>query len=68
MYNFKIKFCLYLELGYKTHTDCIEGGTDKRDRMGTILIYLETVAKGGETRFPGRQACSVTRMFDLNHD
>lgn len=39
-------------VGYKTHTDCILDGYDFRDRMGTILVYLQDVAEGGETIFP----------------
>lgn len=38
--------------GYKKHTDCIENSSDKRDRMATVIVYLDTVEKGGETRFP----------------
>ncbi|XP_067649277.1 prolyl 4-hydroxylase subunit alpha-1-like [Haliotis asinina] len=37
---------------YKTHTDCVEGGEDKRDRVATVLVYLQDVEEGGETRFP----------------
>ncbi|KAK6172121.1 hypothetical protein SNE40_018070 [Patella caerulea] len=37
---------------YKTHTDCIVGGTDKRDRMASVLVYLNDVADGGKTEFP----------------
>ena len=40
--------------GYKTHTDCIVGYHDKRDRYATILVYLQDVQKGGETQFPGK--------------
>ncbi len=43
-------FCL---IGYKTHTDCIVGTQDKRDRFATILVYLQDVQEGGETEFPG---------------
>lgn len=39
-------------IGYKKHTDCIENSSDKRDRMATVIVYLDTVEKGGETRFP----------------
>ncbi|XP_028406232.1 prolyl 4-hydroxylase 2-like isoform X2 [Dendronephthya gigantea] len=39
-------------VGYKNHTDCTVGQADKRDRYGTILVYLKDVAKGGETAFP----------------
>ncbi|PIK44985.1 hypothetical protein BSL78_18169 [Apostichopus japonicus] len=39
-------------VGYKTHTDCIVGNSDLRDRMGTILVYLDDVPLGGETSFP----------------
>ncbi|WAQ94696.1 hypothetical protein MAR_007167 [Mya arenaria] len=28
--------------GYKSHTDCTEGLTDQRDRIATILVYLDT--------------------------
>jgi hypothetical protein len=38
-------------VGYKTHTDCAEND-EKRDRFGTILVYLQDVKDGGETRFP----------------
>ncbi|XP_055959425.1 uncharacterized protein LOC126832346 [Patella vulgata] len=37
---------------YKTHTDCIVDGTDKRDRMASVLVYLNDVADGGKTEFP----------------
>ncbi|XP_071102165.1 prolyl 4-hydroxylase subunit alpha-1-like [Haliotis cracherodii] len=37
---------------YKSHTDCVEGGEDKRDRVATVLVYLQDVEEGGETRFP----------------
>ena len=40
--------------GYKSHTDCVENSEDKRDRMATVLVYLDTVSEGGETDFPGR--------------
>ncbi|XP_055875119.1 uncharacterized protein LOC106073181 isoform X1 [Biomphalaria glabrata] len=36
---------------YKEHTDCIVGGVDQRDRVVTVLIYLNDVDEGGETRF-----------------
>ncbi|XP_061180354.1 prolyl 4-hydroxylase subunit alpha-1-like [Saccostrea echinata] len=39
-------------IGYKTHTDCVEGNVDERDRMATILVYLQDVEDGGETKFP----------------
>lgn len=39
--------------GYKSHTDCTENSDDKRDRMATVLVYLDTVSEGGETDFPG---------------
>uniref|UniRef100_H2YIA6 Fe2OG dioxygenase domain-containing protein n=1 Tax=Ciona savignyi TaxID=51511 RepID=H2YIA6_CIOSA len=38
-------------VGYKLHTDCTEGNTDKRDRFATILVYLNDVIEGGETQF-----------------
>ncbi|XP_052808216.1 uncharacterized protein LOC128237063 [Mya arenaria] len=38
-------------IGYKSHTDCTEGLTDQRDRIATILVYLDTVEEGGETDF-----------------
>ena len=40
-------------VGYKSHTDCIEDNEDKRDRVATVLVYLDTVTEGGETKFPG---------------
>ena len=43
-----------LSPGYKTHTDCIVGHHDNRDRFATILVYLQDVEKGGETQFPGK--------------
>nr|XP_054766925.1 uncharacterized protein LOC129274093 [Lytechinus pictus] len=39
-------------IGYKTHTDCTLGNQDKRDRFATILVYLQDVEEGGETKFP----------------
>ncbi|XP_062577395.1 prolyl 4-hydroxylase subunit alpha-1-like [Saccostrea cucullata] len=39
-------------IGYKTHTDCVEDNVDERDRMATILVYLQDVEDGGETKFP----------------
>ncbi|XP_022099919.1 uncharacterized protein LOC110984238 isoform X2 [Acanthaster planci] len=39
-------------IGYKTHTDCTIGNRDLRDRMGTILVYLQDVLEGGQTEFP----------------
>lgn len=46
--------------GYKTHTDCIEDNADERDRMATILVYLQDVEDGGETKFPGKlRACRI---------
>ncbi|XP_070564959.1 uncharacterized protein [Ptychodera flava] len=38
-------------VGYKTHTDCVLGSTDKRDRYATVLVYLQDV-HGGYTIFP----------------
>ena len=38
---------------YKAHTDCVPDGTDLRDRMATVLVYLDDVHDGGETKFPG---------------
>lgn len=38
-------------IGYKAHTDCTENSNDKRDRMATVLVYLDTVSEGGETEF-----------------
>ncbi|XP_066301443.1 prolyl 4-hydroxylase subunit alpha-1-like [Branchiostoma lanceolatum] len=38
-------------IGYKSHTDCVVGSRDKRDRFATILVYLQDVPKGGETKF-----------------
>jgi len=39
--------------GYKAHTDCTES-SDKRDRVATVLVYLDTVEEGGETEFTGK--------------
>ncbi|XP_033762085.1 uncharacterized protein LOC117343723 [Pecten maximus] len=39
-------------IGYKTHTDCVENTSDLRDRVATILVYLQDVEEGGETMFP----------------
>ena len=41
--------------GYKKHTDCTEND-ELRDRMATILVYLDDVETGGETEFPGMLA------------
>ncbi|XP_013420882.1 prolyl 4-hydroxylase subunit alpha-1 [Lingula anatina] len=41
-----------LGVGYKKHTDCVVGSQEKRDRFATILVYLQDVEKGGETKFP----------------
>jgi len=38
-------------VGYKTHTDCTEDD-EIRDRFATILVYLQDVKEGGETKFP----------------
>ena len=38
---------------YKAHTDCVPDGTDLRDRVATVLVYLDDVHDGGETKFPG---------------
>ncbi len=38
-------------LGYKNHTDCTEDD-EIRDRFATILVYLQDVKEGGETKFP----------------
>ena len=38
---------------YKAHTDCVLDGTDLRDRVATVLVYLDDVHDGGETKFPG---------------
>ena len=40
--------------GFKSHTDCIEGGRDQRDRYATVVVYLSTVPSGGQTNFPGK--------------
>lgn len=40
--------------GYKAHTDCTENSNDPRDRVATVLVYLDTVEEGGETEFTGR--------------
>ncbi|XP_029641138.1 uncharacterized protein LOC115215919 [Octopus sinensis] len=39
-------------IGCYKHTDCQERNEDQRDKVATVLIYLETVTEGGETRFP----------------
>ncbi|GFR79873.1 prolyl 4-hydroxylase subunit alpha-1-like [Elysia marginata] len=39
---------------YKTHTDCTPGGRDKRDRVISVLMYLNDAEEGGETKFPGK--------------
>ncbi|KAK3603582.1 hypothetical protein CHS0354_017296 [Potamilus streckersoni] len=38
--------------GYKTHTDCIVDSQDQRDRVATVLVYLQDVQEGGKTEFP----------------
>ena len=48
-----IDFPICIAAGYKTHTDCLVGNGDPRDRFATILVYLKDVQKGGETEFPG---------------
>ena len=52
-----VRSCLnFLKLvykGYKAHTDCTES-SDKRDRVATVLVYLDTVEEGGETEFTGK--------------
>lgn len=53
LYSLKLIFFVSVT-GYKTHTDCIVGNSDLRDRMGTILVYLDDVPLGGETSFPGK--------------
>ncbi|KAL8561480.1 hypothetical protein ACOMHN_011162 [Nucella lapillus] len=37
---------------YKAHTDCLLGGRDPRDRVASVLVYLNDVNDGGETKFP----------------
>ena len=49
--NIQVSFSNLL-LGYKNHTDCIVGTTEKRDRFATVLVYLKDVEEGGETQFP----------------
>eukprot|EP00117_Sycon_ciliatum_P011973 scpid71910/ scgid13220/ Prolyl 4-hydroxylase subunit alpha-1; Procollagen-proline,2-oxoglutarate-4-dioxygenase subunit alpha-1 len=39
-------------VGYKTHTDCRVESRDKRDRVATVLVYLNDVPSGGHTIFP----------------
>ncbi|XP_074645496.1 uncharacterized protein LOC141901865 [Tubulanus polymorphus] len=39
-------------IGYKNHTDCNLNSDEKRDRYATVLVYLDDVAEGGETKFP----------------
>lgn len=41
----------FLLTGYKNHTDCTEDD-EIRDRFATVLVYLQDVDKGGETKFP----------------
>lgn len=62
--NYLICLCLLCDFfsGYKRHTDCIENQTDKRDRMATILIYLDDVADGGETSFPGSSKMALLHV------
>ncbi|XP_033103273.1 uncharacterized protein LOC117106042 [Anneissia japonica] len=49
----KFQITSYQEgIGYKTHTDCTIGSAEKRDRVATILVYLQDVDEGGETKFP----------------
>ena len=49
--------------GYKTHTDCIEDNEDQRDRVATVLVYLDTVSEGGETSFPGKKLEGQMRLL-----
>ena len=66
---FKLLFlyiCFYFS-GYKKHTDCIENSSDRRDRMATVLVYLDTVKKGGETRFPGKYSLLSLRISVLKN-
>lgn len=51
MYMHVLFFTIWI--GYKTHTDCMEDSDEKRDRFATILVYLQDVEDGGETKFPG---------------
>ena len=51
LYYFNVLYFPFV--GYKTHTDCREDD-DKQDRFATILVYLDDVAVGGETKFPGK--------------
>jgi len=37
--------------GYKSHTDCTANSNELRDRYATTLVYLQNVARGGETIF-----------------
>lgn len=47
----------FISAGYKTHTDCIEDNADDRDRMATILVYLQDVEDGASPRtFQGAHA------------
>lgn len=60
-------YCVRLVVGYKTHTDCVEDNADERDRMATVLVYLQNVEDGGETKFPGRRAQHVNCSLNI-HD
>ncbi|KAL3832523.1 hypothetical protein ACJMK2_024158 [Sinanodonta woodiana] len=34
--------------------DCVVDGHDQRDRVATVLVYLQDVQEGGKTEFPAR--------------
>lgn len=45
-----------VDVGYKSHTDCVLGSSDPRDRYATFLVYLNDLGPddGGETTFTGK--------------
>ena len=51
--------------GYKKHTDCTEDTGELRDRMATVLVYLDDVETGGETDFPGKSNKFISFQFSI---